>query len=526
MRGPVGCPRLGADRTPVEHLDCRSISHLSLPMGTVMTDVDAIRWMASEHDLEFVDLENYGIDPAAGEILPVELARRHHMVAIKRKFGTPVIATADPDDLSAQDAVRASIGRDFISVVAAPEQIERYIDRVFGPEAPEPEVLDAVEHGFVTTEAAGPVVADIATGSQGPELDALSLAPLPEEAAVYDVGGTDQVAPEFEPVEQGSTTEQVEGATDVGQIDGDVPVDEVPAQVEPVDVDDPPPLGVHTDDGVLDESLTEVSVMADTDLGSAGAEELVPEDAVPANNGKGRRGKEDRKRRKLAAAEPDVSEPTEVVTVASPDSADDSSVAVDGWIGHDPAGIDESLVVDTAELGLATADEAGSTSGQGVDQPVDDLMSEVPPGSPYGAGSDLEFETLEPATSVLPSFGSDWTDPGAISVANPLDASVDQLAELALSLQAGGETPSGDEAAIAADLVDEAVATYQEQFAEEHRFEPADALDAPTGTAMFPPWPRPWSKANESRSSRWNRSSRSITRQARASPGFSLPKNW
>src|SRR5450759_380612 len=51
----------------------------------VMSDVDAIRFMASERDLEFVDLDTYGVDPAACEILPVALARRHHMVAIKRK---------------------------------------------------------------------------------------------------------------------------------------------------------------------------------------------------------------------------------------------------------------------------------------------------------------------------------------------------------------------------------------------------------------------------------------------------------
>ena len=103
-----------------------------------MSDVDAIRWMASEHDLEFVDLDTYGVDPAAGEILPASLARQHHVVAIKRKFGTPVIATSDPDDLTAQDSVRASIGRDFISVVAAPDQIGHYLDQLFGPEATQP----------------------------------------------------------------------------------------------------------------------------------------------------------------------------------------------------------------------------------------------------------------------------------------------------------------------------------------------------------------------------------------------------
>ena len=99
-----------------------------------MTDVDTIRRVARDHDLEFVDLDTYGVDPTAGEILPASLARRHHVVAIKRKFGTPVVATSDPDDFNAQDTVRASIGRDFISVVASRDQIITYLDQLFGPD--------------------------------------------------------------------------------------------------------------------------------------------------------------------------------------------------------------------------------------------------------------------------------------------------------------------------------------------------------------------------------------------------------
>ena len=97
-----------------------------------MSDVDAVRFMASEHDLEFVDLESYNVDQAAADILPEELARRHHAVAVKRKFGTPVIALADPDDVFAVDALRAAIGREFIMVVALSEQIDATIDRVYG----------------------------------------------------------------------------------------------------------------------------------------------------------------------------------------------------------------------------------------------------------------------------------------------------------------------------------------------------------------------------------------------------------
>ncbi len=98
-----------------------------------MTDVDAIRFLASEHDLEFVNLDSYPIDADAAQILPEAVARRHHVAAVKRKFGTPVIAIANPDDVFTLDTLRASLGRDFISVVASREQIGELLDHFYGP---------------------------------------------------------------------------------------------------------------------------------------------------------------------------------------------------------------------------------------------------------------------------------------------------------------------------------------------------------------------------------------------------------
>jgi len=89
--------------------------------------------MANGRELEFVDLDAYGVDPAAAALLPEDLSRHHRVVAVKRKFGTPVIATADPDDLFALDSVRAFLGRDFITVVASPEQIDHYLELAFDP---------------------------------------------------------------------------------------------------------------------------------------------------------------------------------------------------------------------------------------------------------------------------------------------------------------------------------------------------------------------------------------------------------
>ena len=141
-----------------------------------MSDVEAIRYMANERDLEFVDLDSYGVDPAAGALLPADLSRHHRVVAVKRKFGTPVVATADPDDLFAQDSIRAILGRDFISVVAAPEQIDAYIELMFGdgvwPVAP---AAGGIPSEPVTgADALDQVLAEVALAGE-----AQALPPLP-----------------------------------------------------------------------------------------------------------------------------------------------------------------------------------------------------------------------------------------------------------------------------------------------------------------------------------------------------------
>ncbi len=96
-----------------------------------MTDVDAVRLLASEHNLEFVDLDAYSVDPSVASVLPRKVARKYQVVPIGRKFGAPVIAIGDPGDVMAIDTLRATIGREFISVVAPSEQIEQCIDRVY-----------------------------------------------------------------------------------------------------------------------------------------------------------------------------------------------------------------------------------------------------------------------------------------------------------------------------------------------------------------------------------------------------------
>jgi type IV pilus assembly protein PilB len=112
-----------------------------------MGDAAAGRLLASDHNLEFVDLDRYNVDTSVSRLLPEAVARRHHVVPIGRKFGAPVVAIADPNDVMALDTLRATMGREFVAVVAQDDQIESCLDRVYRMDEP------AATNGAGSTEA-------------------------------------------------------------------------------------------------------------------------------------------------------------------------------------------------------------------------------------------------------------------------------------------------------------------------------------------------------------------------------------
>ncbi|MGO8871566.1 MAG: type II/IV secretion system protein [Acidimicrobiales bacterium] len=380
-----------------------------------MNDVDAIRWMASEHDLEFVDLDTYGVDPAAGEILPPSLARHLHVVAIKRKFGTPVIATADPDDLEAQDTVRASIGRDFISVVASSEQIDDYLDQLFGPEGSEsPPASMGMESSALGAVDSVPSAEPVDVLSSG-LFDDLSLSDLEE---LSEGTGPGPEAPSTQVIGNGKA-----GTTRSSRKKGKAAARAVEQPTEATEEDQTEP---QITDGV------------EPDV-PAGITQDRAVDAVPLSE------------------------------------QEDTSEAVDT--------LDETTV--SLSEGSADQDDTRDQDG-GSAELIDALAVEQIAELAESGGS-----VLEPATTLLPGFGSIPADappppPGALVITS------DELAELARTVE-GEEleapavaTVPADSTALAADLVAEAVATYQEQHGEE---QPAGALpsDSSTDTAHFPP---------------------------------------
>jgi type IV pilus assembly protein PilB len=355
-----------------------------------MSDVDSIRWMASEHDLEFVDLATYGVDLAAGEIIPESLARQHHVVAIKRKFGTPVIATSDPDDISAQETVRATIGRDFISVVATDLQIDEYLDRLFG---------NGQEK--TTIAADGPVASKSAPPANPGSLKDRS--PAADDRLLDEPVGT-----------------QPEGIT----------ASEAPA-------DEPEP--------------------------------------TPAN-GKTRRAQDQSKskaRKPRATTGTKASEGVDEQEPASKPATPVDEANADGFggLGSEAGGQEEAALDPSQSQSLGGP---GPSAQASMEELESSIIAE-------------ENSTPKPTTNLVPEFvAAEEPSDAAPPPPPPPPPVVDELAELARSVQEEPTEVGSDSTTMAADLVAEAVATFQEQQGEEERREEG-GLDSSPGTSLFPP---------------------------------------
>ncbi len=124
-------------REHVQHrgeLPCgsHSMSEPGVCRWETMSDVEATSYMASERELEYVDLDTYGVDPPRPRsclpTCPATTGSWPSSGSSARRSSPPPIRTiSSPSTRSGP-----CLGRDFISVVASPEQIDQYLELVFG----------------------------------------------------------------------------------------------------------------------------------------------------------------------------------------------------------------------------------------------------------------------------------------------------------------------------------------------------------------------------------------------------------
>jgi Type II secretion system (T2SS), protein E, N-terminal domain len=105
----------------------KALGRTMIDLGYI-TERDLVSTLAEQVGLEYVDLSEQEIDPAAAKLLPGQLARRYRAIPIGERNGTLLVAMSDPANLYALDDIRAVTNREVQPVVATASDVEKAIE--------------------------------------------------------------------------------------------------------------------------------------------------------------------------------------------------------------------------------------------------------------------------------------------------------------------------------------------------------------------------------------------------------------
>ncbi|KAA1259389.1 Type II secretion system protein E [Rubripirellula obstinata] len=111
--------------------DAGGVLQAAVTLGYV-SEPDALRALADEIGLDYVDLRTTEIDLSALENFPQKLIYRNSLFPIGFDDDSIIVATSDPLDLYPLDEASAATGRSIIPVVAQREEIARLMNRHLG----------------------------------------------------------------------------------------------------------------------------------------------------------------------------------------------------------------------------------------------------------------------------------------------------------------------------------------------------------------------------------------------------------
>ena len=95
----------------------------------LLTEEQFVATLAEQLGLEFVDLADYPVDPAAARVVTETLARRYLALPIGWWEGRLIVAMADPSNVFAIDDIRTLTGAEVRQVVATAEAVTAAINK-------------------------------------------------------------------------------------------------------------------------------------------------------------------------------------------------------------------------------------------------------------------------------------------------------------------------------------------------------------------------------------------------------------
>jgi general secretion pathway protein E/type IV pilus assembly protein PilB len=130
---------------------------------------DALRAVGEAMGLELIDLSETDVDLSLLEEFPIKLIHRHGVFPIRLEEGSLVVATGNPFDLHALDAVGAATGRSVLPVLALPEELAGLIKTHLGVGA---ETID----GLLAQDAQRPDAVEVLDDLQWDQSEASEMA--------------------------------------------------------------------------------------------------------------------------------------------------------------------------------------------------------------------------------------------------------------------------------------------------------------------------------------------------------------
>lgn len=128
------------------------------PLGRVLVEEglvderDLVRALAKHIGVEYVNLADVTIDPAAASMIPESLARRYVAIPFAFEGEKLVVALSDPANVLAIDDIRAISGRDIVARVAAKSDVEEALQSIAGLDDSVSDLADLVETEEVSTQ--------------------------------------------------------------------------------------------------------------------------------------------------------------------------------------------------------------------------------------------------------------------------------------------------------------------------------------------------------------------------------------
>lgn len=135
------------------------------PLGRVLVEEnlvderDLVRVLARNIGIEFVDLDDETVDPAASALIPEALARRYAALPIGFEDDKLVIAMADPANVLAIDDIRAISGREVVLKVATRSDVEAAVSRMASLDDSVTDMAELAAEDSIETQELGAVEA-------------------------------------------------------------------------------------------------------------------------------------------------------------------------------------------------------------------------------------------------------------------------------------------------------------------------------------------------------------------------------